>query len=375
MTSISPEISVIMHLIIFAYGLLIIFLVWGWYKVKGQRLEDGPQEHSYSVLIPFRNEKDTLPLLLSSLEGQNFSKGLQKILFVNDHSDVPSVEIIKNYSGHLPVELIDLGPQEKGKKDALKKAWSRLDTGYIVQLDADVFLHDKWAESISPLIGKADLCILPIEFEYKSIWQAISSLEFMALSMTTFGSAGLGKAILANGAHLIYKKEGLSDLAASNSWTKTASGDDMKLVEHFSKTGKVKAFLRPWLKVSTRSATTLKELFTQRLRWAGKTRVNGTITSLLAGLFAILVNVLFAISLVQIFKGYSAPVPLFHVFASSKVFLDIFFLWPALSYFRKRSLILFYPILAIAYPFYVLLILILSFKKTSAWKEREIKIN
>src|SRR5690606_5636061 len=76
------------------YVLLIGCLIFGFNKVKIFKLEKTISKTTFSVIVPFRNEAENLPVLLESISKLNYPKHLYDIIFVDDDSEDESVDII-----------------------------------------------------------------------------------------------------------------------------------------------------------------------------------------------------------------------------------------------------------------------------------------
>ena len=113
-------------LITIAYLILIGYLIVGFDKIKRFVLKDIPAKTKFTVVIPFRNEAEKLPMLLKSISELNYPKALFEIIFIDDESEDHSVEVIKTISKKVRIEetLISIIKNERKtkspKKDAIK---------------------------------------------------------------------------------------------------------------------------------------------------------------------------------------------------------------------------------------------------------------
>ena len=85
----------IVLLIILNYVVLIVAFIIGFDKIKLHKSDSKIAVNSFSIIIPFRNEANNLPELLSSLNTLEYPGELFEIILVDDDSNDTSVEIIK----------------------------------------------------------------------------------------------------------------------------------------------------------------------------------------------------------------------------------------------------------------------------------------
>src|SRR5690554_962550 len=94
-----------------------------------------------SAVIPFRNEALTLTKFLASLKIQSVLPA--KIIFVNDHSEDDSVQIIEQFINKYGLgTLIHLPQGEEGKKAALNLGITNVETPFVLTLDADIIFNE-----------------------------------------------------------------------------------------------------------------------------------------------------------------------------------------------------------------------------------------
>ena len=90
-----------------------------------------------TVLIPFRNESESLPRIIQSIK--NSMKLPLEIIFINDHSEDTSLAFLQQHVNDLPITLVSLPDQKIGKKEALRYGMEHAHGDYYLTLDADVF--------------------------------------------------------------------------------------------------------------------------------------------------------------------------------------------------------------------------------------------
>lgn len=365
----------IVLLITIFYGIVLSILLLGYIISLNNKNIVLSQKNKFTIIIPFRNEASNLKNILKDLEVQNYGERLDQIIFVDDHSEDNSLETLKNYRGPLAIELMELGSYENGKKNALSKAWNFSATGFCIQIDADVRLNKDWFQSITKeLDDHTDMLVLPILFKPKSILQKLYCLEFMSVHAVTFAMLAYKVPIMINGANLVYNIDLTKGLKEDHEWNKTVSGDDMTLLHRtINSQGIIRYSLNPQLTNLTEAPATVKEFMQQRTRWIAKVGGDYSLISLVMALVFVLVNLFLIITLVMALIDSHKLADLRLLF-SVKFIFDLLFILPSLIHFRKLNWIILYPILAILYPFYVLLVLLNSLSGKSEWKGRKIKV-
>ena len=355
------------------YGIILCALAFGYLLAKRKSNLVNKTVSDFTIVIPFRNEEINLSLLLKDLKIQNYSNHQVQIICVDDHSDDHSIQVIEGFKNDIPIRLLKLEEKEYGKKHALIKAWQHIETDWCIQLDADVRLSERWFQRIiQQLDHTTDLFILPIICIPNSWVQRLFCLEFLSIHTITFSMAAYRSPIMANGAHLIYKKKWAEGLAQTTEWKRTSSGDDMAILHRvIDKKGIINYSLSPQLLATTAAPRNVSDFLSQRKRWISKTGKGYTSFSLILGGFFILVNITLLVLLIWALI-HSYYLGALKILFGSKFVFDLLFILPAIVHFRKTNWIILYPILAIVYPFYVLLMLIKGFSGTTEWKGRTI---
>ena len=68
------------------YTVWMLALIFGWLIRNNNKITATNTRNSLSVLIPYRNEQENIPLLLKSLSGLQYSAEKVEFIFINDHS-------------------------------------------------------------------------------------------------------------------------------------------------------------------------------------------------------------------------------------------------------------------------------------------------
>lgn len=232
-------------------------------------MDEEKEEVSILVIVPFRNEAGHLPELLHDLSQQTL---MCQVVFVDDHSEDQSKSIIEARLQDHP-HWQYLRAKGEGKKAAIRTAIESTKATYLITLDADVRVTERWYEELSDFLirVKPVLAVLPVRLvNDHSVLGVLQTAEWNMLSALTAGSAQAGEAILCNGAHLAFHRDAVMEVLPNEH--SVSSGDDMFLLEKAKRMGPVYYYFTDNLWASTPVASTWRSFFLQRLRWAGKSR-------------------------------------------------------------------------------------------------------
>lgn len=226
------------------------------------------------VVIPFRNEEQSLPAFLKHLqEALKHSQLSVELVFVDDHSSDLSSKVLQT-STLKKTTLLNTG---QGKKAALATGIQHLATEYILTLDADVYLQKNYFLALSTLLqeggNKTDLFILPVRpVGDNSFRSAFQQLDFLSLMGTTAAFASSENPILCNGANLLFLRSAWVK-AQSDLHPELASGDDIFLLQSIKKSkGSIRWVHDYNLTVDTEVCPTWNSFLQQRIRWGSKAK-------------------------------------------------------------------------------------------------------
>jgi len=160
----------------------------------------------------------------------------------------------------------------KGKKHALHRLIHATDAEVLWLHDDDILPPTATDAEAVAALGDADLLILPLHMQttQHTLIQRLQVIEYTALQALTIRTAKRGEAILCSGANLIVRRDVWLG-AEPHLHPEIPSGDDMFLLEYCKRTRRRIAVSEAENLTATVSAQpTLRALFRQRMRWAGK---------------------------------------------------------------------------------------------------------
>ena len=314
-----------------------------------------------SVVVVCRNEQENLPLLLNSIAGQDYPKGLFEVIIVDDNSTDRTYEIASGFTG--PGNIIVINNKGKGKKQAIRTGINASSGILIITTDADCRMGKRWIRTIAAFYEKhkPGMIICPVQIEPKAgFFGRFQELEFLSLQGITSGSVFSGDATMCNGANLSFTREAYLN-HTDNLHFEIASGDDIFLLHSLKKQiqSKILWLESPDTVVTAASSPTVGSFLKQRRRWISKGKAYRDGFTILLGIVTF-VTIMLQVSVLV--AGFINP-------AFIGVFLTIFLLKSVPDFlilrntsgrYGKRELMNWFLPAQTIYPFYVLCVVCYS---------------
>ncbi|WP_417290428.1 glycosyltransferase [Corallibacter sp.] len=370
--------SVIFISITILYLLVIGRFIYGFDKVPAFNLEDMPAKTKFSVIVPFRNEATDLPKLLASISQLNYASHLTEFIFIDDDSSDASVSIIQKYAKthKLPITILkNKRSSNSPKKDAITTAINHVKTEWIITTDADCELPKYWLDTYDCFIQnnpQKQMIVAPVSYNSSSrILDRFQTLDFFSLIGTTIGAFGIKKPFLCNGANLGYTKTLFNGVNGFDNNNNIASGDDVFLLQKaIKKDPKTVSYLKSdRVVVKTTPEKNLKNLISQRIRWASKTTSYSSMYATFIGVAVLLMNMLLLASIVLGITGVLKPQFIGYIFII-KSGIDFLLLFKTARFLNQEQLLSSYLFSTVFYPFFCVYIAVLSTFRGYKWKDR-----
>ena len=345
-------------LVVTLYAIAVLLYVYGWHKKNNLSHISNSYKLPVTIVIALRNEAANLPFLLHSLQQQTYRNF--EVLLINDHSDDNSGSLFNQYADN---RFKWINATAVGKKAAIKQGVLLANTDIILTTDADVCLPATWVESMVMAYhhSQAQLLIGPVAMQNATFFQQI---DYFSIEGVTYGSANIGIPVLCSGANLAFSKSWYQQCLPYLKMN-VPSGDDMFLLEATKRLkGKVVAIKNAAATVQIKGCSTWSNFIAQRTRWAGKApHYTNFAICFTAGLVA-LTQVVCTASL-----GLMAFSVWFLFVFLVKFVVDALLIASVAHYHSQLRLLWYYPLVALLYPLYVLLILVLTLFPQQ-WKKR-----
>ena len=359
--------------ILIIYIISISLLIYGFFKAKKYQNKGLNPKTSFTIIVPFRNEAENLPVLLKSFSNLNYPNHLFEVILVDDSSS----EKFQVSGFKFPVSVVDnIRISNSPKKDAITTAMQHVKTNWVITTDADCVVPQNWLLTFDNYIQENQVSMLAGAVSYQcehSFLHHFQQLDLTSLQGATIGSFGVNKGFMCNGANFAYTKSLFEKLNGFEGNDKIASGDDVfllqKAIEKFP--NQVHYLKAKEAIVLTKPTENWKLLFYQRVRWAAKTSSYKSIFGKYLGLIVFLGNLSFVIGFfLFLFGFFSYPVFVLYAFLKFTIdFVLLYFTNQFLTQYRIKSLLQ----SSTLYPFFSSAVALYSLFGSYEWKDRQFR--
>ncbi|TRX34037.1 glycosyltransferase [Flavobacterium sp. ZT3R18] len=275
-------IAIIFSVILLIYLIAIGWLIFGFAKINSFGYLGLPPKTSFTIIVPFRNEAENLPVLLESFSKLNYPTDLFEVILVDDASDF-RLQILdfkpeRQRTGEaFQITTIDnIRVSNSPKKDAITTAMQNVKTNWVITTDADCVVPKNWLLTLDNFIQLHPVSMIAGAVTYdcqNSFLHHFQQLDLASLQGATIGSFGIKKGFMCNGANFSYTKSFFQKLNGFEGNGAIASGDDVFLLQKaLAQYPEKVAYLKSKNTiVTTKPVNDWKSLFYQRVRWASKT--------------------------------------------------------------------------------------------------------
>jgi glycosyltransferase involved in cell wall biosynthesis len=321
-----------------------------------------------TVIIPFRNEIDNLPILIQSIQDQ--TKLPVEFIFVNDHSIDHGEFELKKLGTSINHTLLNLPIGQQGKKAAIRFGIQASKTDFILTLDADVSFNSSYFSELEQL-NQQDMLILPVIMKGKKSFEKFYEYDYAISNAINTSISGLNRPFLASGANLLFKKESFLKFDSIELHKNISSGDDIFLLRDFQKNDcEVELISSISNAVYTKTPNSISSFIQQRVRWVTKGRkVNDSLGNGL-GFIAFLTNLIFTAFFIHFIQN-SQWMAIF-LLVSFKGDLEMLVYLPYFKNIQRMKTWIITPLVSFIYPFYIVILIAVGIFTLPKWKERTI---
>jgi len=355
------------------YAFVMLSFARGWHRIKPYKPYNVPSGNLFvSVLVPFRNEKENIKKIEDLLKKQNYPAVQYEIIFINDHSEDGSEKKI-THGENENLLLLHLNNNQFGKKAALIEGIKKSRGDLILTTDADCSMGKNWLQTFAAYYEehKPRMMASFVSIAHQNgIYQRAEALELAGLIASSAGSIGIKRPIMVNGANFAYAREVISSPEKQLRQEK-ASGDDIYLLLEQKRMNKNKIhFIKSKETiVTTKPQLSIKKLIHQRKRWASKTKTYRDNDILFTAFSVFFINLVLLITLFSGFFNLSFLL-LFFLGFIVKTIIDLILIAPLLNHLNNLKLLKIFPLVQFIYPFYSVLIGLISQFSKYKWKGR-----
>ncbi len=192
-----------------------------------------------SIVIPFRNESENLPVIISDLREMAFDDQPPEVIFVNDHSD-DKWEEHRAISDEVPwIRFIDQKQGMNGKKKAIEYGIEHASGEIILVTDADCRLPKEWMKTLlSRFDAETGFVAGGVKYPVNgTFFKKFQAYEFGGLLLAGAGLARAGKPIICSAASMAFRKELFEKVNGYEASRHLASGDDEFLMRAIHRLG------------------------------------------------------------------------------------------------------------------------------------------
>jgi cellulose synthase/poly-beta-1,6-N-acetylglucosamine synthase-like glycosyltransferase len=364
-------ITVILFMILAIYSISIGLLIYGFTKINTINYIDLKPKTKFSIIVPFRNEAENLPILLNSISQLDYPTELFKVILVDDESE----ESFKIPSLKFKVSVINnIRVTNSPKKDAIVTAMQIVNTDWIITTDADCVVDKHWLLTLDNHIQLHDVAMIAGAVTYdcgNSFLHHFQQLDLTSLQGATIGSFGINKGFMCNGANFAYTKSFFQKLNGFQGNDGIASGDDVFLLQKaITKSPEKVHYLKSENTiVHTKPLDNWNSLFQQRVRWASKTSSYQSSFGKALGLIVFGGNLAIVVSFGLWTVGFVALKNVLFILIV-KFFIDFFLLYKSNQFLTNNKM--HYVVLSsLIYPFFSTAVGLYSLFGSYEWKGRK----
>ena len=364
--------ELILGTVFLIYILFIGQLIYGFNRMRRFSKAEFIPKTSFSIVVPFRNEKENLPNLLHSISLLNYPKELVEVILVDDDSD----DEFRIQNLEFRIQMIkNVRKSNSPKKDAIETAIQIAKHDWIITTDADCLVQKDWLTIYDQYIQKNEVemvasgvCYIP----KKGFLSAFQNLDFLSLQGATIGSFGINQPFMCNGANFAYSKSFFKELNGFQGNETIASGDDVFLLQKAVSVApkKVGFLLAKESIVATNPVATWSDLFQQRVRWASKSTGYSSVYGKLLALVVFGGNLAWIVSFLLWLVGLLDQ-NIFMLFVALKFIIDFILIYKTSSFFESK--LQYVLASSLLYPFFSVSVAVYSLFGKYSWKGRNFR--
>lgn len=348
------------------YQLLLVFLGRGLLKAEPKpRLIPIDKDLSIGILVVHRNNPKELSKTVELIQAQNKNLSHWPLYILDDHSAEEHQAELHQIAQMYEAQIIP-SEAEGGKKKALQWFLPRLQEDFIIQTDSDCELGADYLQIMAQSIQEtgAEMHIGRVEMlPVQNIWSRLAALDHLSLQLVTFSALKQKKVLMAAGASMAYdRKAFLQYLEVGKAW---AGGEDTFVAQAMAEAGKTLKAM-PYAVVRTEAPQNFNSFIAQRLRWGAKSSAYPNTLAKALAVSVALINLSFVAA---VFLSPFVAIPqVIWMLWLYKMVGDALLLFRFSSFYGGGQLTRNYLVLALLYPFYISIIVLLSpFSAKDRW--------
>ncbi len=355
-----------LFILVFCYVFILIYIMTGIAMVKNFEPKTTQKSTTFSIIIPFRNEKNNLPILVESIKKLNYPTTLFEVILVDDAST--DGYVLPSNIGFTIQLLKNKLHTKTGKKEALTQGIRQAKNQWIVTTDADCQVPEQWLQILDAYIQEHQpkMVVMPVKYQPENTFlYHFQNIEMLSLQGVTKGTFGIKQPFMCNGANFAYQKDFFNQLNGFENNVHIASGDDVFLLQKalINHSQSIHYISSNDGVVTTQATQKWNELVHQKVRWASKTKAYSVVFAKLLAVLVVLANLAI---LACFFAYFFTKNTVFLGLVFIKILIDILLLSQSNAFFQSKINYFFSS--AILYPFFTLYIFFRSLNGRYRWK-------
>ena len=350
-----------------------LYMFFGWKKIKP--IDSSIEPPGVSIVIPVRNEEDTISQVLTCLAMQEYPTEKFEVLVVDDFSKDDTWMKVKECMEKLPLDLqfISLKDESKtGKKHALTVGINSSRFDYILTTDSDCQMGSQWIKSYGDSISKYQFVAGPVAVKGSGWFERMQQMEFSGL--IGFGAVTISdnNPSMCSGANLGFSKQVFAEVGGYENNIDIPSGDDEFLLYNvLQKYPGEATFLKNRAAIVVTPAHQSFSMFiNQRIRWTSKWKYNRNRKLRLIAILFFFDYLFYYILLSGLIVGFLSFQITIFIFLI-RLLTDYLYIYPVNKFHGNKSSICILVSIQIIYPAHVLFMGVRSIFDTYTWKGRK----
>lgn len=342
---------VLVLLISLLYGISSLSLLYGNFRQRPTHVSHQP---FVSILIAARNEEKQLPHCLNSLLRSQYPAEKFEIIVIDDRSIDKTRNIAESFSRqHQQVRVIPSSRRLEnmsGKASALCQGLIHARGEIILMTDADCQVPPSWIPQMASYFASnvglvGGFTLLSPRDRKNSLFAKIQTLDWMYLLTVGAGAAGLGKPVSIIGNNFAFRRAAYE---AVGGYEKLGFSiiEDFALMRAIHEQTPLQVILPldPQIAITSEPATSWREFYEQRQRWAA----GGKEVGLLAKWLMAIAFLAHLACLAAFFISAKLAIIGFAVLAG----VDFLLVWQSACKLGRRDLLTIFPLFEIYYFLY-----------------------
>lgn len=365
-----------------SYACFTLGLFLFWTEIKTPVPTKEPLTTKITVIIPVRNEANSIGSLLKDLHQQTYDPTNFEVIVVNDSSTDNTAYVLKTFenASAISLKVIHLDNQKDNsspKKRAIAAALDQATGDLIVTTDGDCRVGPDWLTALAACHESTGARFIsgPVTFtQERTLTDHLQTVEFSSLIGAGAASIAAGSPSMCNGANLAYDKAVFQEVGGFADNAHLASGDDEFLMHKVAARypGRVQFLKDSRAIVRTTAHRSWRDFYRQRKRWVSKWKhYQGIATSVLA-VYVFACNASLVVALLGGMAGWFSWSDVGLIFVI-KWLPEWLFIGAILVFLKKSRSILYILPVQILYPFYVSFFGLIAQSTGYTWKDRKLK--